>query len=378
MMAMMTFLLFRRENRAYPSTAYLAWLGFQFPYLVIFMNEPLHTLIAEAEDNGARLDKWLSEKISELSRTRCKALIEEGALVKDGETITDPRHKVVADSAYTLTLPEPEEAAPKAEPIPLHILFEDEYLLVLNKPAGLVVHPAPGAWHGTLVNALLHHCGDSLTGIGGVARPGIVHRLDKETSGVMVVAKTEPTHHGLRDLFSNHDIDRAYLALTQGAPRPLSGQVETYLGRARNDRKKQEVLKGEDAPEKGKYALTNYKALKTFGKLDKSTGLPTAALIECRLETGRTHQIRVHMAHIGAPLLGDPVYNPLHGLKAYGETDKALKTIERARAAIRKMRRQALHAYKLGFVHPITSEDMAFETAPPEDFERLLEALKSL
>ncbi|MEM6627102.1 MAG: RluA family pseudouridine synthase [Pseudomonadota bacterium] len=345
-------------------------------------------IIAGEDAAGARLDKWLSEEVEDLSRSRAKALIEQGVLTLNGAQLTDPRAKIVASGVYVLARPAPVAATPLPEDIPLDILFEDKDLIVLNKPVGLVVHPSPGAWSGTLVNALLHHCGDELSGIGGVARPGIVHRLDKETSGVMVVAKSEAAHVKLVDLFQAHDIERAYLALTRGAPRPLTGRIETRIARSTQDRKKMAVVREPqrkaggnfDDPDadqydaKGKLAITNYKTLKTYGVLDKGSGLPAAALVECRLETGRTHQIRVHMAHIGAPLVGDPTYGKFRGLKAWGSGPAFDTAVKTARA----FKRQALHAAVLGFEHPVTGEALQFETDPPEDFVALLKAVEGI
>jgi len=276
----------------------------------------------EETDAGTRLDRWLASQVPELSRSRLKGLIDDGQVEPANGAKIDPKFKVSAGESYTLTLPDPEPATPEAEDIPLDVLFEDEHLIVIAKPCGMVVHPAPGAWSGTLVNALLHHCGDSLSGIGGVARPGIVHRLDKDTSGVMVVAKSEVAHTGLVARFQAHDMDRRYLAITRGAPRPLIGRIETRIDRSSSDRKKMEVVResqrsasadwhepdGDGYVERGKHAITNYTTLEGFGQLDEKSGLPAAAMVECRLETGRTHQIRVHMAHIGAPVIGDPVY----------------------------------------------------------------------
>ncbi len=347
-------------------------------------------IVAPPEAAGARLDKWLSEAIPDLSRSRAKALVEDGQLALNGEPLTDPRAKIIADATYTLTTPPPTPATPNPENIPLEILFEDEHLIIINKPAGMVVHPTPGQWTGTLVNALLHHCGDSLTGIGGVARPGIVHRLDKDTSGVMVCAKTEPTHTALVALFQAHDIERAYLAVTRGAPRPLIGRIETRIARSPNDRKKMAVVKernfrrdahsddpeanAADEREHGKHAVTNYKTFETFGRLDATGTQPASALVECRLETGRTHQIRVHLAHIGAPVMGDPTYGKNRGVKANGKGAAFDHAVETARA----FRRQALHAYILGFAHPATGEDLRFEAPPPEDMAALIDALRNM
>jgi pseudouridine synthase, RluA family len=347
-----------------------------------------HTYTVEAEDAGERLDRWLSHQVADLSRSRLKSLIDDGQVAASHDSKIDPKYKVSEGETYTLTLPDPEPATPQAEDIPLDVLFEDEHLIVIAKPAGMVVHPAPGAWSGTLVNALLHHCGDSLSGIGGVARPGIVHRLDKDTSGVMVVAKSEVAHTGLVTRFQAHDMDRRYLALTRGAPRPLLGRIETRIDRDPSDRKRMAVVReskrtasadwhepdGDGYVEKGKHAITNYNTVETFGMLDEKSGLPAAALVECRLETGRTHQIRVHMAHIGAPVVGDPVYGKQRGLKAFGEGED----FREATTAARQFSRQALHAYILGFEHPVTGEDLFFEQDPPEDMNTLILKLRQM
>jgi 23S rRNA pseudouridine1911/1915/1917 synthase len=347
-------------------------------------------LEAPSEAAGQRLDKWLAEVGPQLSRSRARALIEEGRLTLDGQVVDDPAAKVLAGRIYELVLPEAIGADALPENIPLEILFEDGHLIVLNKPAGMVVHPAPGQWTGTLVNALLHHCGSQLTGIGGVQRPGIVHRLDKDTSGVMMAAKSEVAHTALVGMFQAHDLERAYLAVTRGAPRPLVGRIETRIARSARDRKKMAVVRGRhvkhdpysDDParqesedsEHGKHAVTNYRVLESWGQLDAAGGQPAAALVECRLETGRTHQIRVHLGHIGAPVLGDPVYGKGRGLKAVGKGAGYDAAMEAARA----FPRQALHAAVLGFVHPVTGKDLRFEVEPPADMAALLAALRGM
>lgn len=331
------------------------------------------TASANSEDAGARLDLWLSQQFDTLSRSRAKTLILANALKIDGHIINDPRAKVIAFSDYELQMPDPVAAAPEPEDIPLDILFEDNDLIIVNKPAGMAVHPAPGTWSGTLVNALLHHCKGALPGIGGVERPGIVHRLDKLTTGVMVAAKTEAAHAGLSALFADHNIERTYLALTRGAPRPLVGTVDARIARSTTDRKKMAVPRDPES-EAGRHAVTHYKSVATYGLLDKGAGLPAAALIECRLETGRTHQIRVHMSHIGAPLIGDPVYARHRGIKSYGSGEAFITATTRAR----KLVRQALHASVLGFTHPVTGEALRFEAALPEDMAELVEALEKM
>lgn len=331
------------------------------------------TATATSEDSGVRLDLWLSQQFDTLSRSRAKTLILANALKIDGTVINDPRAKVIAFGDYMLEMPEAVAAIPEAEDIPLDILYEDDHLIVINKAAGMAAHPAPGTWTGTLVNALLHHCKGELPGIGGVERPGIVHRLDKLTTGVMVAAKTEAAHAGLSALFADHNIDRKYIALTRGAPRPLVGTVEARIARSSTDRKKMAVPRDPNS-EAGRHAVTHYKSIATYGLLDKGAGLPAAAMIECKLETGRTHQIRVHMSHIGAPLIGDPVYSRHRGIKSYGSGSAFITGTSRAR----KMERQCLHASTLGFVHPITDEKLSFEAPLPEDMLKLIAALEKM
>lgn len=344
---------------------------------------------APADAGGLRLDKWLAEAIPSLSRSRLRTLIEDGQVVVGGGAITDPSAKVRPGATYAVVLPAPSAAEPQPEAIPLDILFEDKHLIIVNKPAGLVVHPAPGQETGTLVNALLHHCGKELTGIGGVARPGIVHRLDKDTSGVMVAAKSEAAHTALTAMFAAHDIERVYLAVTRGAPRPLVGRIETNIARSPADRKKMAVVKEKhyradawsDDPDAdgddtlhGKLAITNYRTLETFGRLDETGTQPAAALLECRLETGRTHQIRVHLAYIGAPVMGDQTYGKHRWLKAHG---KGL-AFERATATVKAFPRQALHAAVLGFEHPVTKKALRFERPPPADMTELIQHLRAM
>ncbi len=306
---------------------------------------------------GQRLDKVLAPLFPDLSRARLQALIGEGRLSLDGQPVTDAARKARAGT-YVLRVPPPAPAEPEPQALPLSILYEDEHLIVVDKAAGMAVHPAPGTPDGTLVNALLHHCGDSLSGVGGVARPGIVHRLDKDTSGVMVAAKSDVAHQGLSKLFAAHDIDRLYVALVRGAPSPLAGTIETQLGRSTSDRKKMAVLKSG-----GRLAITHYKVEATFGPPER----PLAARVACRLETGRTHQIRVHMASKGSPCLADPVY---------GASQPAQPVRERIAAA--GLARQALHAAVLGFVHPVTGETLRFETPPPADMATLEASLATL
>jgi len=306
---------------------------------------------------GMRLDKALASAAPELSRARIQALMAEGRITYLNEVITDASAKARA-GFYLIAVPEPLPAEPQAEAIPLTVLYEDADLIVIDKPAGMTVHPAPGNQTGTLVNALLHHCGDSLSGIGGVLRPGIVHRLDKDTSGVMVAAKSDAAHQGLSALFARHDLERQYIALTRGLPRPASGRIENRIGRSNADRKKMAVLKTS-----GRIAVTDYRSQAAFGPPER----PLAARVACRLQTGRTHQIRVHLASVGAPVLGDPVY---------GSGPPAPLVREAIRQA--GLGRQALHAAVLGFVHPITGEALRFETALPPDMAALESALAAL
>ena len=323
--------------------------------------------IATEDEAGKRLDRFFSDRFEEVSRSRAKSLIKDGTAASiDGTQTDDPRTGVVAGRTYVLELPAPIAAIPEPEDIPLDILHEDADLIVVNKPSGMAVHPAPGSWQGTLVNALLHHCKGELPGIGGVERPGIVHRIDKLTTGVMVCAKTEAAHRGLSEQFADHSIERTYIAFTRGAPRPLVGTVDERIARSKNDRKKMAIVRNPES-EHGRHAVTHYQTKATYGLLDKASGLPAAAMIECRLETGRTHQIRVHMAHIGAPLIGDPVYGKNRGIRSWGSGDDHAA----ATTAARKLPRQALHAAVLGFVHPISKEPVRYEQALPKDMADL-------
>lgn len=311
---------------------------------------------ATCEDEGARLDKVLATAWPDQSRSRIKALIEDGQLSLNGISARKMSTKVKEGDVFNLTIPPAEAAEPEPEDIKLDVLYEDDDLLVINKPAGMVVHPAAGNESGTLVNALLAHCGDSLSGIGGVKRPGIVHRLDKDTSGAMVVAKNDTAHRALSTLFSEdkENIDRAYLAVVWGVPRPLEGKIEGNIGRSPKNRKKMTVLKTT-----GKYALTHYKTLQIR---DDSL----ASLVECRLATGRTHQIRVHMSHIGHSLVCDPVY---------GRNRTVQKCNFKAQEILNVFNKQALHARTLGFVHPRTGDYISTTAPLPDDLLELIESL---
>ncbi|MEI6159454.1 MAG: RluA family pseudouridine synthase [Roseococcus sp.] len=324
-----------------------------------------HEITATEADHGQRVDRFLAERIGNLSRSRVKALIEEGHVTRDGEALAEPAQQVRRGSTYRVAPPPPAPARPQAQAMDLDILYEDVHLIVLDKPAGLVVHPAPGNLDGTLVNGLLAHAGEELEGIGGEKRPGIVHRLDKDTSGIMVVAKTQQAHQVLSDAFVARDLDREYLALAWGVPSPAAGEIEAAIGRHTTDRKRMAVVeqrsrgvqRGEMAgASAGKHAITRYSTEQVFHD--------AVTLIRCKLMTGRTHQIRVHMAHIGHPLVGDPVY--LRRIPAVS------KTLEPAlREALLAFPRQALHATSLGFAHPITRKKLSFRSDPPEDFQRL-------
>lgn len=328
--------------------------------LLIDDDEPV-ILEARIETGGVRLDKALAEAFPTLSRARLQALLAEGTVSRDGQAVSSGSAKA-QPGLYVILLPPVAPADPQPEAIPLTVLFEDADLIVIDKPAGMAAHPAPGSETGTLVNALLAHCGDSLSGIGGVARPGIVHRLDKDTSGVMVAAKSDRAHAGLSALFATHDIERTYIALTRGAPSPAKGRIETLIGRSSSDRKKMAVLRSG-----GRNAVTDYVVQQTFGEPARAGGAPMAARVACTLHTGRTHQIRVHLASKGAPILGDPVY---------GSGSPAAPV--RAAIAAAGLTRQALHASVLGFVHPVTGEALRFETAPPADMRVLEDGLSAL
>jgi 23S rRNA pseudouridine1911/1915/1917 synthase len=312
-------------------------------------------ITARPDQAGQRADQFLAAAIGSLSRSRVKALIEAGHATRDGVPLRQPAELIRAGARYTLTLPEPLPAAPMPEAIPLPILYEDADLLVLDKPAGLVVHPAPGNEAGTLVNALLAHCGADLPGIGGERRPGIVHRLDKDTSGVMVVAKTELALAALSADFAARNLDRAYLALAWGLPAPSAGEIAGAIGRDPRERKRMAVL-----TRGGKQALTRYRTL--------AQRAGSVALLECQLATGRTHQIRVHLAHRGHPVVGDPLY-----LRRIPAAARGLA--EPVRTAVLDFPRQALHAARLGFTHPRTGRRLDFTTSVPPDLQALLDML---
>jgi 23S rRNA pseudouridine1911/1915/1917 synthase len=311
--------------------------------------------VAPEAAEGARIDRFLAEAMPATSRSRVKAMIEAGHVTRDGVRVTQPAEPVRAGACYSLALPAPVAATPQAQSIPFPILFEDADLLVLDKPAGLVVHPAPGNQDGTLVNALLAHCGDSLPGIGGERRPGIVHRLDKDTSGVMVVAKTELALAGLSAAFAARDLDRFYLALCWGLPNPAAGEISGAIGRDPRERKRMAVVN-----HGGREALTRYRLLAQHAA--------AVSLLECRLATGRTHQIRVHLAAHGHPIVGDPVY-----LRRIPAAARGLPDDQRRR--LLDFPRQALHAARLGFAHPRSGAALSFTTPPPADMQALLAAI---
>jgi len=298
-----------------------------------------------------------ARELPPLSRSRIKSLILEGLLRIDGVTVTDPSFTIASGQSCQLIIPAPAPASPAAQSMAFEILYEDADIIVVNKPAGLVVHPAPGTPDGTLVNALIAHCGDQLTGIGGEKRPGIVHRLDKDTSGVMMAAKTALAHQQLTEMFAAHDLDRVYTALIWGIPREREQTIDAPIGRSSRDRKKMAVT------EKGREAVTHFRLLRSLP--------PLASLVECRLETGRTHQIRVHMASIGHGIIGDPSYG--RAMRAGQMPDTAMRD---ALSGLRAFPRQALHASHLGFAHPITGEMLSFTTPMPADMDALINDLE--
>ena len=316
------------------------------------------------EHAGTRLDAFLAAALADLSRTRIKQLILNGDVAIDGATLCEPKLRVKPSMVISINIPPPLDPVPRPEDIPLDILFEDNHLIVINKPAGMVVHPAPGTPDGTLVNALIHHCGTSLAGIGGVRRPGIVHRLDKDTTGVMVAAKTDAAHKGLADQFADHGrtgpLSRQYVAFVWGHHPLFSGTIDAPLGRDPRNRLKQAVRKD------GRTAITHFTTLARFS----GPGWQIAKVL-CELETGRTHQIRVHMAHAGHPLIGDTTY-------ASGFATKARRLPAPLRERVEALPRQALHARHLGFRHPVTREEMCFDAPLPDDLAHLENALCDL
>ena len=317
--------------------------------------DSIHDLAAGAADAGARLDRFLADSVPQLSRTRAQALIRDGRTAVEGATITDPSIRVKPGDRIRLAVPPPADPRPRPQAIPLNVIYEDRSLIVLDKPAGIVVHPAPGNPDRTLVNALLAHCGDELSGIGGVRRPGIVHRLDKDTSGLMVAAKSDAAHQALVRDFTARRIDRAYAAVVWGVPTPPRGEIAGAIGRHPVNRKKLSVV-----TRGGKPALTRYRVVRVLGSL--------ASLLECRLATGRTHQIRVHMADVGHAVVGDPLY---------GRGPSGAPPDSAAGAAARRFGRQALHATRLGFRHPDRGERLQFTSALPSEMATLIDFLAS-
>ena len=337
--------------------------------------ESIGSVTIQPEEAGGRLDRVLAARIPALSRSRLKALILDGQVAVDGRTILDPSADVKSGDVVSVNLPPPEEAVPRGEAIPLDIIYEDDQLIVINKPKDLVVHPSAGHASGTLVNALIAHCGDSLSGIGGVKRPGIVHRLDKDTTGLMVVAKNDRAHRHLSKQFADKlesGLQRGYLAVVWGAPDRIKGTIDAALDRSPINREKQAVREG------GRDAITHWEMRERYDAQDiksegkdagKNSHLPIASLLACMLETGRTHQIRVHLAHIGHPIMGDETY-------ATGFKTKASRLAAPAQAALAALGRQALHAAVLGFEHPITHEHLRFEAPLPADMSLLVESLR--
>jgi 23S rRNA pseudouridine1911/1915/1917 synthase len=321
------------------------------------------TFTVDASERGQRLDRLLADRVRELSRSNLKALILAGDVTIAGRTIRDPSHRVDAGATIVLHVPPPPvPARPEGEDIPLTVIYEDQDLLVVDKPAGLVVHPAPGNWSGTLVNALIAHLGDSLSGIGGVRRPGIVHRLDKDTSGLLVVAKTDSAHRSLSDQFADHgrtgSLQRVYLGFAWGVPERSKGTINAPIARHPHARDKMAVR------ERGREAITHWEVIERYGPPSE----PVASFLRLRLETGRTHQIRVHLAHLGHPLLGDSVYGA-------GFRTKAALLNEDARAALEALDRQALHAHLIGVEHPVTRGFLEFRSELPLELAHLRDSL---
>jgi len=335
----------------------------------------LITFCASPEDEGERLDRFLASKIEGTTRSRLKDLIKAGHVRRQDLVVSSPNARIKQGDVYNIDMPPPSAPEPKPQNIPLTIVYEDDDLIVINKPAGMVVHPATGHWHGTLVNALLYHCGDSLSGIGGVKRPGIVHRLDRQTSGLMVVAKNDAAHLGLSQQFADHGrvgpLVRAYTAFVWGTPSPLKGTVHTQIGRSNKNALKMAVVK-----EGGKEAITHYETIASFGHKHtknkaQSQSEALASKVICRLETGRTHQIRVHLTHLDHPLIADPLYGT-------GFKTKMTLFPEHVQQHLSRFKRQALHAFELGFEHPITKEHLVFTSKLPKKMKKLENLLESL
>src|SRR5579862_3271354 len=369
-------------NRARPTSRWVSGSAPEDPKLLcdlpykLLMTVPRKSFVVGDQEAGERLDRMLARHVAELSRSRLKALIEAGAVAVDGYTIRDPNHRVNSGAAIVVDLPPPEPAKPAAEPIPLKVVYEDDDIIVIDKPPNLVVHPAAGHWTGTLVNALIAHCGDSLSGIGGERRPGIVHRLDKDTTGLMVVAKNDRAHRALAAQFADHGrsgepFERGYLAFVWGAPERPHGMIEAPIDRNPRARDRMAIRPG------GREAVTHWQVLERYGgeaaavaagkaKGSKGTNAaePVASLLACRLETGRTHQIRVHLASIGHPLMGDQAYGA-------GFRTKAALLPSGAQEALADLGRQALHAYILSVKHPTSGEILTFRSELPPELARL-------
>ncbi len=322
------------------------------------MTEANTFFIPPAEQSAQRLDKFLAEKLPQLSRAGVQRLIESGFVSCEEEIVLEKDYKVKVGDAFVVVIPPAQEADPKPQDIPIDVVYEDDDIVVVNKPAGMTVHPAPGAWDNTLVNALLFHCKDNLSGVGGVKRPGIVHRIDKETSGLLVVAKNDVAHRALSEQFFEHSIERTYYAVVYGSPNPLSGKIETFIARSKFDRKKMAITQNS-----GKLAITNYKTVKTFKNC--------ASLVQCNLQTGRTHQIRVHMSSLGNSLIGDKVYGKAKKHLFAGCSEQVCETVY-------NFDRQALHAASLGFVHPRSKEQISFVCDMPDDMKNLIKSLEIL
>jgi 23S rRNA pseudouridine1911/1915/1917 synthase len=326
----------------------------------------VHALEVADADAGQRLDRFLATRLAGLSRARIQALIRSGNVEGETGRLTDAAARVAPGQRVRITIPPPAAAEPAGEALPLAIVHEDKHLIVIDKPAGLVVHPAAGHAQGTLVNALIAHCGDELSGIGGVKRPGIVHRLDKDTSGLLVVAKTDAAHQGLAEQFASHGADgrltRAYEAFVWGVPSRPSGVIDASIGRSPTNRTRMAVARGSH----GRRAVTHFEVLESFAGPD---GKPLASRLRLVLETGRTHQIRVHLAHIGHPVMGDPAYGA-------GFKSSTRRLAESAARALDSLGRQALHALELGFEHPVTGRALRFTSPRPSDIQALYDALK--
>jgi 23S rRNA pseudouridine1911/1915/1917 synthase len=331
------------------------------------MSKDVHILTADPSDAGQRLDRFLTSRLPDMSRSRLQALINQGSVTSGSKVIDDAALKVKPSQEFTLMIPEAIPAKFLPRPIDLEIVYEDKHLLVINKQAGLTVHPAPGHYDDTLVNALLAHCGESLSGIGGVSRPGIVHRIDKDTTGLLVVAKNDVAHLALSAQLAERSLKRTYAALIWGKPKVSQGTITANVGRSLGNRQKMAVI-----PKGGKPAVTHYKLSKTFSPGDAKT--PLASLVECDLETGRTHQIRVHFAYMGHALIGDKTYGQSTQSRLNANAYKTLPA--KTKKALLDFDRQALHAKIIEFVHPATAKKMQFEVPLPEDMKKLIKVLQ--